>query len=107
MQIGVCITGQIVVDGQIDTFNVDATTKDISCNADALVEFLELFVAFDAIIVRNIRRDQSECSPLFLADTRMHRNAWEVAFAKEFVELSSSQSAFDENDDLVKLQGVQ
>ncbi len=47
------------------------------------------------------------CSPLFLADTRMNRNTWEVAFAKQFVQLRSSQSALDEDDDLIEFECIQ
>lgn len=49
MQVAVCISRQVVVDGQIDTLNIDATTKDVSSNANTLVEFLELFVTFDTM----------------------------------------------------------
>lgn len=51
MQIGICISGQVVVDGQVYTFNVDTAAEDISRNAYALVEFFEFLVAFDTIIV--------------------------------------------------------
>ena len=47
MQVGVGVTGEIVVYGQVDSFDVDATAKDVSGDADTLVEFLELFVALD------------------------------------------------------------
>jgi hypothetical protein len=48
VQVGVGIGGKIVVNGQVDTLNIDTTTKDISGNTDTLVELLELFVTFDA-----------------------------------------------------------
>lgn len=47
MEIGVGIGREIVVDGQIDTLDIDSTTKDVSGNADALVELLEFLVALD------------------------------------------------------------
>ena len=37
----------------------------------------------------------------------MHRNTWKIAFAKQFVQLRSSQSTLDEDDDLVELEGIQ
>jgi ligand-binding sensor protein len=49
VQVGVCIRGQIVVDGKVDTLNIDTTSENISSDTDTLVEFLELFVAFDTI----------------------------------------------------------
>ena len=37
----------------------------------------------------------------------MHRNTWEIAFPKQFVQFCSSQSALDKDDDLVELEGIQ
>lgn len=47
VKIRVGVTRQIVVDGKIDTFNVNATAEYIRRDADALVELLELLVPFD------------------------------------------------------------
>ena len=49
MQVRVSIAGQIVVDGQVDTLDIDTTAKDVGGDADTLVEFLELLVALDAV----------------------------------------------------------
>jgi hypothetical protein len=49
VEIGVSISGEIVVNGQVDTLNIDTTSKDISSNTDTLVEFFELLVALDTI----------------------------------------------------------
>ena len=51
MQVGVGITGEIVVDGQVDTLNIDTTAEDISGDTDTLVELLELLVALDTVAV--------------------------------------------------------
>ena len=48
MKVRVGITGQIVIDSQIDALNIYATAKDVRRHADALVEFLEFFVALNA-----------------------------------------------------------
>lgn len=48
MEVRVRVGGQVVVDGQIDALDVDAPAEDIGGDADALVEFFEFFVAFDA-----------------------------------------------------------
>ena len=37
----------------------------------------------------------------------MHRNTWEIAFAKQFVQLRSSQSAFHKDDDLVEFERIE
>ena len=47
MEVRISISGKIVVDCEVDTLNIDTTAEDISGNTDALVEVLELLVAFD------------------------------------------------------------
>lgn len=49
MKVGVCGIGKIVVDGEIDTLNINTTTKDICGNANTLVEVFELLVALDTV----------------------------------------------------------
>jgi hypothetical protein len=47
MQIRVSICRQVVVDGKVDAFDIDATAEDVGCDANSLVELLEFLVAFD------------------------------------------------------------
>lgn len=47
------------------------------------------------------------CSPFFLADTGVDGDAGEVAFAKYFVQLGGSESALDEDDNLIELECVE
>jgi hypothetical protein len=47
VEVRVGIAGEIVVDGQVDTFDIDTTAEDVSSHTDTLVELLELFVALD------------------------------------------------------------
>jgi hypothetical protein len=47
VQVGVSISGKIVVDSQVDTLDIDTTTEDVGGDTDTLVELLELLVAFD------------------------------------------------------------
>lgn len=47
VEVRVGIAGKVVVDGQVDTLDIDTTTEDIRGNTDALVELLELLVALD------------------------------------------------------------
>lgn len=47
VQVGVSISRQVVVDGKVDTLNIDTTSEHVSGDTDTLVEFLELLVAFD------------------------------------------------------------
>jgi hypothetical protein len=47
VEIRVGIRRQIVVDGEVDTLDINTTAKHISSDADSLLEFLELLVAAD------------------------------------------------------------
>lgn len=47
MEVRICVRREIVVDGEVDALNVNATTKDVGGDANPLVEFFELLVAFD------------------------------------------------------------
>jgi hypothetical protein len=49
MQVGIRVAREIVVDGEVDTLDVDTTTEDVSGDTDALVKFLELLVALDTV----------------------------------------------------------
>lgn len=92
MEVGVGIGGQVVVDGEIDALDIDTSTEDISGDANALVEFLELFVALDTVntLVLVLCERQMCDIPLFLTDARMNSNAGEVALAKKLVQLGCS-----------------
>jgi hypothetical protein len=48
MKVGVSIAWKIIVNSQVDTLDIDTTTKDVSGYADALIEFLELLVPLDS-----------------------------------------------------------
>ena len=47
MKVGVSIAREIVVDGEVDTLDIDTTTEDVSSDTDTLVELLELLVTLD------------------------------------------------------------
>lgn len=47
MEIRIWVRRKIVVDSEIDTLNIDTTTKDIRGNANPLIELLELLVSCD------------------------------------------------------------
>ena len=52
MEIGIGVTRQIIINGEIDTLDIDPTAENIGSNTYTLVEFLEFFIAFDTISVR-------------------------------------------------------
>jgi hypothetical protein len=49
MEVGVSVKWEIVVNGQIDTLDINTTTEDIGGNADALVKFLEFLISLDTV----------------------------------------------------------
>lgn len=109
MEVGIGVLGQIVIDSQVDLLNIDTTTEDISGNADALVEVLELLVALDTgELLVSVSCDCSrKYIPLLLTDTRVDRNTGEVAFTEKSIELGSTRGVAHEDDDLVELEGVE
>lgn len=50
MQVGIGVSGQVVVDCQVDSLDIDTTSENVSSDADSLVELLELLVALDTIV---------------------------------------------------------
>ena len=50
MEVGVSITWEIIVDGQVNTLDIDTTTEDVRGNADTLVELLEFLIALDTVL---------------------------------------------------------
>lgn len=51
MEVGVGITGEIVVDSKVNTLDINTTSEDIGSDTDTLVELLELGVALDTSIL--------------------------------------------------------
>ena len=109
MKVGVGLVGHVVVDGDVDTLDIDTTTEDVSGDTDTGLELLKLLVALDTIceLVLNQQAKTVEYIPLFLTDSRVDSSAGEVALAKELVELRAAKSRTDEDDDLVELQAVE
>jgi len=108
VEVRISIAGEIIVDGKVDTLNVDTTAKDIGSDTDALVELLELLVPADTVrmsVLKAGARPKTGLNiPFLLADTGVHSDRREVALAKQFVELGGAKGALDEDDDLVELQ---
>jgi hypothetical protein len=48
VQVRVSVRGEIVVDGKVDTLDINTTTEDISGDTDTLVELLEFLVTLDS-----------------------------------------------------------
>ena len=107
VQVRAGISRQIVVDSQVDTLNVDTTTEDVGGDADSLLKSLELLETLDTakkLDNRSATDSDADSLPLFLIDTRVYCDGWEVTFSQELVQLGCAVRAPDENDDLVELQ---
>jgi hypothetical protein len=55
MKVGVGITGEIIVDGQVDTLDIDTTAKDVSGDTNTLLEVLERLVTLDTASIVSIQ----------------------------------------------------
>lgn len=49
VQVRIGFVRHVVVDGNVDTLNINTTAEDIRRDADTSLEVLEVFVAFDTI----------------------------------------------------------
>ena len=49
VEVRISLVRHVVVDGDVDTLNIDTTTKDISGHTDTSLEVLELLVALDTV----------------------------------------------------------
>lgn len=109
MKVSISRVWEIVVDGQVDSLDIDTTTEYISCDTDTLVEVLEFLVTLDTsgLLVCKEVMGSSKNIPLLLTDTRVHSNGREVTLAQQFVEFSCTKCALDEDDDLVEWYKVQ
>jgi len=92
VEVGVGVCGHVIIDGKVDTLNVDTTAEDISCNTDTLVELLKLLVTLNALL---------------LSDARMDSNTGEVALAQKLVKLCGAECALDEDDDLIEFKLIE
>lgn len=108
VEVRVSLVGHIIVNGDVDTLNINTTTEDISGHTDTGLEVLELLVALDTSLLSA----QRSCTliegylPLLLTNTRVNRSTGEVALAQKLVKLCATQSRANEDDNLVELQLV-
>lgn len=86
------IGGHVVVDHDVDAFDVDPPSDQVSGHHDAGLEFLEFLVGLDSF-------------GLFHA--RVKAGAREVAFDEELGEFHSARHGGHEDDELVELERVQ
>lgn len=92
MEVRVSVSGGIVVDDDVDTLDVDTTTKDVGGDEDTLLEGLEL------LETRNT---------LWLGKGRVDADGGEVALLEKGVELGCALDRLDKDTDLVELEVVE
>lgn len=92
VQVAISIARSVVRDGNVDTLDIDTTTKDVSGNENTLLKVLELLVALDTFL---------------LSKTTVDADGREVAFAQKLVQFVSARNGFDKDDDLVEFERVE
>jgi len=92
VQVSVVVSGHIVVDDDIDTFEVNTTAKDVGRHKKSAISFFKLIVSFDS---------------LCLLEVSHHSHGREVALLEQLVELPASADSIDEDDDLVEFQSIE
>lgn len=87
MQVRISVSRLVVVDDDVDSLDIDSSSKDVRANEDSLLEGLELLVSLDSLI---------------LTEAGMDADGGEVAILEELVELGGSGDGLDEDADLKK-----
>lgn len=76
MKVGIGISWQIVVDGKIDSLDIDTSTEDISSDTDSFVELLEFLVSFDSNTTLVLVTVIGLASHTFLLGRRLSEQRW-------------------------------
>ncbi|KAH3662352.1 hypothetical protein OGAPHI_005604 [Ogataea philodendri] len=92
VQVLVGLARKIVVDGQVDSLDIDTSSKHVGRDTYSLVVLLEQLVSGDSLLLWN---------------TGVHHDGWEVGVAQQLVQCSGSFGRLDKDDHLVELQRVQ
>ena len=103
MKVRIGVRRSIVVHYDVHPFNINAPTKNISCNKDTLFESLKCGISSDTARNRQVSRieRQSESSvPFFLGETRMNIDGRKVTRNEQFAQFNRTRNGFNENDDL-------
>lgn len=92
MEVGVSFLGHVVVDDEVDSFDVDASAEKIGGNQQSGTVALEKVVVFDS---------------LFLFESGVDADGVEELGLEELSELLSTVDSVDEDDDLVEGEVIQ
>lgn len=92
VQISVAVFRHVIIDHNVDAFDINASAQDVSGHHDAVLERLKVLVVFDTV---------------FLVHASMDANGGELLFLEQTVEGGGSGLGFHENDGLVEFEGVE
>merc|ERR1719273_1574075 len=74
VQVGVSVLGHVVVEDNVDSLNVHATTEEVGGDEDSLLEILELLVARESLL---------------LSHASVNGDGWEILLYEELVEFQN------------------
>ena len=106
MQVTVSVRRAIIVDDDVDTFDIDTTTEDIGCHENTLFKGFECRVTSDTAgecgSDHKCKRINAKYSPFFLRQTRVNSDRREIARHEQFIQLDCARNGFDEDNDLYR-----
>ena len=85
MEVRIGRIGDVVIDNDVDTFDIDTTSEKIGGDHDTLAEILELLVTLNTF---------------FLFQAGVDGDGGELALDEELVQLLGALDGLDEDDDL-------
>jgi len=91
VQVRVGVAGHVVVEDDVDLLNVDTTSEEIGGHKNTVLEFLEPVVNLDALL---------------LGEVTVHSLGRQGLLVKDLSQLDGVRYGLNENDDLVKVEGV-
>jgi hypothetical protein len=103
MKITIWAIGHIIIYYNVDAFDIDSSTEDISCDTDTLVEVFEGLVSSNTVV----RGESMGSLPFFLWKTSVDGDTREVTFAQQSIQFGSSANTLDKDDNLVEFQSVE
>jgi len=92
MEISIRVLWHIVVKNDVNSLNIDTSSKKIGGNQDSSLKVFELAVPLQS---------------LFLVHASVDIDGWKVLVLEELVQSNTSLNRFDEDNDLVEFEGVQ
>jgi hypothetical protein len=76
MEIGVVIFGHVIVDDNVDSFDIDTSTKNVGGHHDAVLEILKILIIFDSFLLIHPPVDANRRELLFLKQTVQSSCPW-------------------------------